>query len=93
MTSGPRCFSCQGVIRPGMEMAKRVEFWQQPDTTVKVFGENMPDGPLSAATGTLVRIQHQKEYWAQTKRGRRGGDAVQGTRPGLVDIYADDEDE
>jgi hypothetical protein len=63
-----------------------------PGPQEKVYGENMPDGPLKQAAGTLVEVRHQKCHWVVAKRVRRGGDAVQGTRPGLLDIYADDDE-
>lgn len=101
-----RCYSCQQPIRPGEETRKRVEFYRVYASAAdligaeKVFGENMPDGPLSAIPAgpslgrwTLNRVQHQKCYWVVWKRENRGGDAVEGTRPGLLDIYADDDDE
>lgn len=91
-----RCNPCQQPIRPGAEERKRVEwhvvFNEARGNEVRVFGENMPDGPLSQATGRLLKVAHSKCYWAEWKRVNRGGDAKQGTRPGLVDIYEDDDD-
>ena len=56
-----------------MEEQKRVEYHRQPDESVKVFGYQMPDGPLSAATGPLVKVIHSKHYWAERKAANRGG--------------------
>lgn len=43
------------------------------DGEEKVFGHQMPDGPLSAATGPLVRVIHSLHYWQQLKEENRGG--------------------
>lgn len=83
-----RCSTCQTLIRPGMDTNKRVEFHGGI-----AYGENMPGGPLSKATGPVEQILHQKCYWVIWKRQNRGGDAVQGTRPGLIDPYADEDDD
>lgn len=68
-----RCATCKREIRRGVEEQKRVEYHRQDDGSVKIFGYQMPDGPLSAATGPLVRVIHSKHYWADTKDERRGG--------------------
>lgn len=68
-----KCAVCKRDIRRGMEEQKRVEYRQQGDGTVKVFGYQMPDGPLSAVTGRLVRVIHSKHYWAELKMAQRGG--------------------
>lgn len=91
-----RCAHCQMPIRPGMEMVKRVEF-----RAGIAYGENMPGGSLekgaaiglSMAGQSIEKIQHQKCYWVVWKRENRGGDANLGTRPGLLDPYAEDEDD
>ena len=68
-----RCAECKREFRRGAEEAKRVEYRRQPDGSVKVFGHQMPDGPLSEATGVLERAIHSKHYWAGVKAERRGG--------------------
>ena len=64
---------CRRDIRRGAEEQKRAEYHRQPDGTVKVFGYQMPDGPLSAATGPLVKVIHSKHYWSTLKAENRGG--------------------
>jgi hypothetical protein len=54
-----------------VEWSKRAEYRRQPDGTVKVFGVNMPDGPLSEARGELVAAKHSKCYWIDAKRAKR----------------------
>lgn len=67
-----KCAVCKRDIRRGVEEQKRVEYHQVGDV-IKVFGYQMPDGPLSAATGPLVKVIHSIHYWAETKADRRGG--------------------
>lgn len=80
-----KCRTCHRRIAPGMEAAKRVEYWVQPDTSVKVFSDSVAglDGKLSEAAGMLESAQHSKCYWTERKRVERGGDAVLGTHPDL----------
>lgn len=73
-----RCAECKLLIRRGVEEQKRVEYHLMPDGSVKVFGYQMPDGPLSAATGTLVKVIHSRHYWANTKAASRGGPHARG---------------
>ncbi len=68
-----RCAVCKRQIRRGVEEQKRVEYRLQKDKTVKIFGYQMPDGPLTAASGPLVRVIHSVHYWEQVKAERRGG--------------------
>lgn len=51
--------------------------YQQADGSSKLFGYMMSDGPISAATGAMVRGFHSKCYWIAKKREARG-DAVTG---------------
>lgn len=67
-----RCALCKLPVRRGAEEHKRVEYHQMPDQTVKVFGWQMPDGPLAAASGQLIKVLHSKCYWAAVKAERRG---------------------
>jgi hypothetical protein len=81
-----RCRPCHRPVRPGQEARKRVEFWRQPDGSVKVFSDTVSsadgaDGKLSEATGTLVAAEHSKCYFAHTKRERRAQAADPGSRP------------
>jgi hypothetical protein len=87
-----RCCHCPLEIKGEAQLAKRAEWREQPDGSVLVYGENMPAGKLSDAAGRLLKAAHQKCYWAVWKRENRGGDAVQGTHPGLFDPYADDDE-
>jgi hypothetical protein len=50
---------------------RRAEFRLQPDGSVRVFGASMPGGPLVAAAGRLVKVEHNGCYWAAVKRERR----------------------
>jgi hypothetical protein len=52
---------------------RRAEFRLQGDGSVKVFGPGMPGGPLAAASGRLVKVEHNGCYWAAVKRERRAG--------------------
>lgn len=47
--------------------------YRQTEGISKLFGYLMSDGPLSAATGQMVRGWHHKCYWVQKKREARGG--------------------
>jgi len=51
--------------------------YRQDDGSVKQFGYMMSDGPVSAATGAMVRGWHHKCFWVAKKREARG-DAVTG---------------
>jgi hypothetical protein len=68
-----RCAICKRQIRRGIEEQKRVEYRLQPDGSEKIFGHQMPDGPLAKATGSLIKVIHSVHYWAETKAARRGG--------------------
>lgn len=46
--------------------------YEQRDGSVQVCGYMMPDGPLSAATGAMLRGWHSKCYWVAKKREARG---------------------
>lgn len=73
-----RCYYCKRDISKGPETTKMVCQYTQGDSTVKTFGLNMPDGPLSAAAGQLFRAWHSKCYFQAKKREGRGGDAMSG---------------
>lgn len=47
--------------------------YQQPDGSTLLFGYMMSDGPLSKATGQMLRGWHGKCYWIAKKREARGG--------------------
>lgn len=83
-----KCQVCKRDIRNGAEEAKRVEYREQPDGSVRVFGYQMPDGPLADATGRLVRVIHSKHYWAEAKAERRGGPHA----GGVIRAYEEDLD-
>ncbi len=51
--------------------------YSQPDGSLRLFGYMMSDGPLSAATGQMVRGWHHKCYHVARKRESRG-DVVTG---------------
>jgi hypothetical protein len=67
-----RCQVCKRQIRRGVEEQKRVQYHLQPDGSEKIFGYQMPDGPLTSATGPLVRVMHSIHYWADVKNASRG---------------------
>jgi hypothetical protein len=67
-----KCAQCKRDIRRGEEERKRVEY-RMVGGEVRVFGYQMPDGPLADATGHLVKVIHSKHYWANLKDERRGG--------------------
>jgi len=72
-----KCCDCKRNIAAGVAAAKMVVEYLQADGTVKVFGFQMPDGPLTAATGSLLHGHHAKCYHMVRKRQARG-DAVTG---------------
>lgn len=72
-----KCCHCKGNIAAGVEAQKMIVEYVQPDGANKIFGYMMPDGPLSAATGRIVRAWHHKHYHIVRKREARG-DAVTG---------------
>ncbi len=51
--------------------------YEQGDGSTKLFGYMMSDGPVSQATGAMVRGWHHKCYWIAKKREAKG-DAVTG---------------
>lgn len=46
--------------------------YQQADTSSKLFGYMMSEGPIAAATGAMVRGWHHKCYWIAKKREAKG---------------------
>lgn len=51
--------------------------YRQPDESIKVFGYMMSDGPITAATGQMVRGLHHK-CWHIARKREAKGDAVTG---------------
>jgi len=72
-----RCCHCKRLVASGVEAQKMIVAYTQPDGSTKLFGHLMPDGPLSAATGQLLRGWHHKCYHIVRKREARG-DALTG---------------
>jgi hypothetical protein len=60
------CFFCFRAII-GNDLHHRAE-WRRTEGEVRVYGEDAPDGPLSAATGPLWRVSHKKCFHAEKKR-------------------------
>lgn len=60
-------------IAAGIEARKMIVAYDQIDGTVKVFGYQMPDGPISAATGSLKHGWHHKCFHVARKREARMG--------------------
>lgn len=67
-----RCTSCKQNIAAGVEAQKMIVEYQQAAGTTKLFGYMMADGPISAATGAMLRGWHHKCYWIAKKREARG---------------------
>lgn len=72
-----KCCACKRNIAAGVDATKMIVEYQQSDGTTKIFGYMMPDGPLAAATGQILRAWHHKHYHVERKREARG-DAVTG---------------
>ncbi len=72
-----KCHACHINIPAGVAAAKMIVDYLQADQTVKTFGYMMPDGPLTEATGRILRGYHHKCFWIRRKREARG-DAVTG---------------
>ena len=66
-----KCAGCLKSVGGGEQGRRRAEHWRQGDGSVKVFGIGMPDGPLAAATGQLVKVEHNGCYWARVKKEQR----------------------
>lgn len=82
-----RCAQCKRNVAAGAEAQKMVVEYRQSDGTTKVFGHLMSDGPLTKATGRLLRGFHSRCFWALHKREARG-DAVTGSvLPGMPTGY------
>lgn len=65
-----KCSDCHRPVSAA-DAKRRAEYRLQPDGTIKVFGHDMPDGELTAATGQLVAVKHSGCYWAARKREQR----------------------
>ncbi len=72
-----RCTHCKRPIAAGVEAQKMIVEYRQGDATTRIFGHLMSDGPLSAATGQLLRGWHHKCFHIVRKREAKG-DAVTG---------------
>lgn len=72
-----RCTSCHRNIAAGAEAAKMIVEYRQTDGSTSLNGYMMPDGPITAATGAMLRGWHSKCYWISKKREAKG-DAVTG---------------
>lgn len=67
-----KCAVCKRFLS-GLDAQRRAEYRLQPDGGLKVFGHGMPDGPLAAAAGQLVKVLHNGCYHAARKRAQRAG--------------------
>lgn len=72
-----KCSVCKRNIAAGADAQKMIVEYAQPDGTTKIFGYMMADGPLTTATGQILRAWHHKHFHIQRKREQRG-DAVTG---------------
>jgi hypothetical protein len=68
-----RCTSCQRSVAAGVEAQKMIVEYRQADGASRLFGYMMSDGPLTAASGQMVRGWHHKCFWIAKKREARGG--------------------
>ncbi len=67
-----RCTSCHRNIAAGVEAQKMIVEYRQPSGELRLHGYMMSDGPVSAATGAMVRGWHHKCYWVAKKREAKG---------------------
>ncbi len=72
-----KCCVCKLSISSGAAAQKMIVEYTQPGGAVLLYGYMMDAGPLSAATGRILRGYHHKCFWAVRKREARG-DAVTG---------------
>lgn len=72
-----KCSSCKRNIAAGAEAQKMIVEYVQGDGSTRIFGYMMADGPLSEATGRILRAWHHKHYHVERKREARG-DALTG---------------
>lgn len=72
-----KCCSCKRTIAAGVDAQKMIVEYRQPDGSIKIFGYGMADGPLTKATGQIVKAYHHKHFHVVRKREQRG-DAVTG---------------
>ena len=64
---------------------------RQGDGSLRVFGYMMSDGPLSAASGRIVKGWHHKCFWVARKREARGDQVSGRVAPGTPTGYSIDE--
>ncbi len=69
-----KCHTCKRAIAAGIEQRKMIAEYRQPDGTVVAFGLLMPAGPLSQATGQILRAFHGKCFYNTRRREARAGD-------------------
>lgn len=72
-----KCTVCKKNIASGVDAQKAIVEYLQADGSTKIFGYMMTDGPLTVATGQILRAYHHKHYHMARKREGRG-DAVTG---------------
>lgn len=72
-----KCCSCKRPIAAGVDAAKMIVEYRQADGTTTLYGYQMPAGPVTAATGQILRAWHHKHFHIARKREARG-DAVTG---------------
>lgn len=81
-----RCFHCKRTIAAGAEAQKMIVEYQQRDQSVRTFGYLMPDGPLTAATGQILRGWHGKCFHIVRKRQNRADNAAGQARASLAQV-------
>jgi hypothetical protein len=81
-----KCIECRSTIASGIQAQRMICAYLQDDETTKLFGHQMPDGPIAAATGRLLHGWHNHCFHAQRKRQARGE-----VRP-MLEVMAEEHD-
>lgn len=82
-----KCDHCHRSIASGVEAQKMICEYVQPDGQTKTFGYMMADGPLTKATGRLLRGWHHKHYHQLRKRSAKGDIVTGRVLPGVPSAY------
>jgi hypothetical protein len=82
-----RCCVCKRLIASGVEATKMIVEYRQPDASTILFGLGTPGGPLSGATGQILRGWHSKCFHVVRKREQRGDTVTGRVLAGLPSGY------
>lgn len=66
-----KCEECRRSVAAGIEAQRMVAEYLQDDGTAKLFGHQMPGGPIAKATGRLVNGWHNRCFHARRRRQAR----------------------